>query len=339
MAWAATFNAAAYTSTCPSCRISTDWWRERAADGTVLSRIITANNPSRQSDHNVFREVSGSTGCLFTNESMMQQEARFVLQDDNWTNWKHSLQNLMREEHMVPIPFMFLNCDLANGFVNNCVICYKPTDNITIDEELFSSSCRCPFTQYMSNKPDMFGVKYWLAVDAKHQNILNGFPYLGKDATRPADRHLGEHVVLRLTELFFDKGINVTTDSYFTSGSLVNELKKRKTSLVGTLNRARREVQSSVNDMVLTSYQGKVTKNVLVLNTIHTGVDIDQQTVKKVPETIKFYNGTTYGGDVVDQMARKYTMRAMGYRWPVNVFYNILDLACINAHKEEHEKK
>ncbi|KAJ8868645.1 hypothetical protein PR048_030184 [Dryococelus australis] len=140
-------------------------------------------------------------------------------------------------------------------------------NDITIDEQLFPSKCRCPFTQYTPNQPDKFGVKYWLAVDSKNQYILNGFLYLGKDATRPAHIPLGEHVVLRLMEPFFDKGRNVTTDSYFSPVSLASELKKRKPAL---------------NDMVLTSYQGKVTKNVLVLSTLHTGVDIDQQTEKKI---------------------------------------------------------
>ncbi|KAJ8874725.1 hypothetical protein PR048_025591 [Dryococelus australis] len=139
----------------------------------------------------------------------------------------------------------------------------------------------------------------------------------------------------------------ITPDSYFTSVSLANELKKRKTRLVETLNIARREVPSSVtltrdllhttillisNDTVLTSYQGKVTKNVLVLSTLHTEVNIDQQIEKMIPEIIKFYNGTKYGVDIVDQMTHKYTTRAMSRRWPVHVFYNILDLACINAH-------
>ncbi|KAJ8868399.1 hypothetical protein PR048_029915 [Dryococelus australis] len=143
----------------------------------------------------------------------------------------------------------------------------------------------------MPGKPDEFGVRYWLTVDAKNRYILNGFPYLGKDATRPPDKPLSEHVMLRLMESFFDKEKNVTTDSYFTSVSLANELKKRKTSFVGTLNRARWEEPSSVkhtrdplhttillksNGMVLTSYQGKVTEYVLVLSTLHTGVDIDQ---------------------------------------------------------------
>ena len=34
---------------------------------------------------------------------------------------------------------------------------------------------------------------------------------------------------------------------------------------------------------------------------------------------------------MADQMARQYTVKAGTQRWPVAVFYNILDLACINA--------
>jgi len=52
---------------------------------------------------------------------------------------------------------------------------------------------------------------------------------------------------------------------------------------------------------------------------------------KKIPETVAFYNSTNYGVDVVDQMARKYSVKASWRRWPVQVFYNILDLAAINA--------
>ena len=33
----------------------------------------------------------------------------------------------------------------------------------------------------------------------------------------------------------------------------------------------------------------------------------------------------------IDQMARRYSTRAAARRWPVHVFYNILDLAAINA--------
>jgi hypothetical protein len=63
---------------------------------------------------------------------------------------------------------------------------------------------------------------------------------------------------------------------------------------------------------------------------MHQSVSIGTD-VKKIPETVAFYNSTKFGVDVVDQMARKYTVKAGSRRWPVQVFYNILDLAGINA--------
>lgn len=56
--------------------------------------------------------------------------------------------------------------------------------NLTIDEQLFPTKARCKFTQYMSNKFDEFGIKFWLASDIKNKCVLNGFPYLGQDETR-----------------------------------------------------------------------------------------------------------------------------------------------------------
>ena len=53
---------------------------------------------------------------------------------------------------------------------------------------------------------------------------------------------------------------------------------------------------------------------------------------KSKPETVKFYNSTQFGIDVLDQMARKYTVNAASRRWPVHFFYDILDLAAMNAH-------
>jgi len=52
---------------------------------------------------------------------------------------------------------------------------------------------------------------------------------------------------------------------------------------------------------------------------------------KRKPETVEFYNSTKYGVDVDDQMSRKFTVKAGCRRWPVHVFYNVLDLAAINA--------
>ena len=67
----------------------------------------------------------------------------------------------------------------------------------------------------MPNKPDKFGIKFWLAADLDSKYMLNGFPYLGKDESRPATQSLGENVVLKLVEPFVGKGRNITTDNFF----------------------------------------------------------------------------------------------------------------------------
>ncbi|XP_073537704.1 uncharacterized protein [Phyllobates terribilis] len=101
-------------------------------------------------------------------------------------------------------------------FIENCIACYKPGPYITVDEQLFPSKTRCPFTQYMPSKPDKYGHKYWLTVDKRSKYLANGFPYLGKDDTRRAEDRLADHVVMKLLDPFLKKGRNVTTDNYFT---------------------------------------------------------------------------------------------------------------------------
>ena len=63
---------------------------------------------------------------------------------------------------------------------------------------------------------------------------------------------------------------------------------------------------------------------------MHKGIKISDN-AKKTPETVSCYNETKYGVDIVDQMAKKYTVRSGTRRWPVHSFQNTLDLAAINA--------
>ncbi|XP_073533062.1 uncharacterized protein [Phyllobates terribilis] len=134
-------------------------------------------------------------------------------------------------------------------FIENCIACYKPGPYITVDEQLFPSKTRCPFTQYMPSKPDKYGHKYWLAVDKRSKYLANGFPYLGKDDTRRAEDRLADHVVMKLLDPFLKKGRNVTTDNYFTSVKLAKQLKTKGTTIVGTLNKTRREVPKEIKSM------------------------------------------------------------------------------------------
>ena len=54
--------------------------------------------------------------------------------------------------------------DIWNRFVDNGISCYKPGENITIDEQLFPTKSRHRFTQHMLNKPDKLGIKFWFRI-------------------------------------------------------------------------------------------------------------------------------------------------------------------------------
>ncbi|KAJ8881613.1 hypothetical protein PR048_018099 [Dryococelus australis] len=235
--------------------------------------------------------------------------------------------------------------DIWNRFISNSISSYKPGDDITVDEQLFLTKAKCRFTQYMSSKPDKFGIKFWLAVDVDSKYILNGFLYLGKDEKWPSDQSLSEKIILRLVDPYIDTGRNITMDNFFTSVNLAEKLKARGTSVVGTVNRSRRDIPAGVknaylplqdsfimnhNDCTLTVYQGKVNKNVLVLSNIHASVSIGVDK-KRLPETISYYNSTKFGVDIAEQMARRYSTKAASWRWPLQVFYNILDFDGINS--------
>ncbi len=174
--------------------------------------------------------------------------------------------------------------------------------------------------------------------------MLNGYPYLGRDPTRPAKQSQGESVVMKLMEPFLGKGRNVTTDSFFTSLPLAHKLLAKNTNLVGTTNKNKKSLPPSVplktalydtkvmqsECATVTIYQGKERKNVCILSTMHTSVEISKD-AKKRPETVHYYNRMKVGVDVLDKMLRQYSAQAATRRWPVAVFYNILDIAALNA--------
>ena len=117
--------------------------------------------------------------------------------------------------------------------------------------------------QYMPNKPDIFGIKFWIAADVQTKDMLHSFPYMRKDDSRPAGITLGEHVVFfRLTKPYRKTSRNVTTNKFFTSVSLAKTLKQHGISIVGTVNRIRKEILQEIKKLRRISTQQKFSNTV-----------------------------------------------------------------------------
>lgn len=176
--------------------------------------------------------------------------------------------------------------------------------------------------------------------------ILNGFPYLGADDTRPTNIMLSHHVVTQLLTPYFGGGYNVTLDNFFTSMHVAKACLEKDITILGTIRSNRRELPSNVSqisnamclhstvsfqnqDCLLTLYKCKRNKSVLLLSTYHS--KIEYSTGKKKPSTVTDYNASKYGVDVIDQMAKHFSCKVRSRRWPLQTFCNLLDLAAINA--------
>ena len=104
-----------------------------------------------------------------------------------------------------------------------------------MDDQLLSCTARCKFIQKIPNKPNKFGIKFWMAVDVESKYLYNGFLYLGKNLTRSGDASLPKDLVMKLMIPLFRQGFNVTCDNYFTSLDLSLRLAKRQCSLISTI--------------------------------------------------------------------------------------------------------
>jgi len=62
---------------------------------------------------------------------------------------------------------------------------------------------------------------------------------------------------------------------------------------------------------------------------MHQDMVVDEATSK--PDIILFYSQTKGGVDTCDQMVKSMTVKRKTNRWPLAVFYRIVDFACLNS--------
>ncbi|CAE1258351.1 unnamed protein product [Acanthosepion pharaonis] len=78
---------------------------------------------------------------------------------------------------------------------------------------------------YIPNKPAKYGIKIVMVKDVKSKYILSGIHYHGKQGTRSTDgQNLGHSFTKDLTQRYHNTKRNVTTDNWFTSVPLIQDM-------------------------------------------------------------------------------------------------------------------
>ncbi|XP_014853421.1 PREDICTED: piggyBac transposable element-derived protein 3-like [Poecilia mexicana] len=235
--------------------------------------------------------------------------------------------------------------DVWDKWVKILPLLYNPGPHVTVGESLIPFRGCCPFRQHVSNKPAKYGIKIWAACDAKSSYAWNMQVYTGKPLQGPPEKNQGMRVVLEMTEGL--QGHNITCDNFFTSYRLGVELQKRKLTMLGTVRKNKPELPSEILKMqgrplhsskftftentTLVSYCPKRNKNILVMSTMHKDASLSTRE-DMMPQMILDYNSTKGGVDNLDKVTATYSCQRKSTRWPLVVFYNIVDVSAYNAY-------
>ena len=214
---------------------------------------------------------------------------------------------------------------------------------------------------FIPNKPAKNGLKLVMACDVESKYLLNAIPYLGKSVNTASivkEVGMGHYYAKELTKPYHHTGRNITYDNWFTSIPKANDLLDNcGLTSVGTLRQNKAEVPQQLkvtrsrdlgtvsycyDTSLLASYippKKQTKKLVLLLLSMHSSPTISENSRHEV---VNYYNSTKGDVDAFDQLCGTYTCSRRTKRWPLCVFYDIINAATINAriiHSENLERK
>lgn len=234
-------------------------------------------------------------------------------------------------------------------FQNNLRKYYVPSDKITVDEQLYGYRGYAPGRCYMKSKPAKYGVKFYWLCDAENGYALAGNIYCGRAQDSPRESGVAEKTVLSLTSFYNSSGRSVFIDRYFTSHSLCVKLLQNGLTMIGTVMSNRRdvpkplktvkdremystiEVWDSEHRIMLISYVPKKGRNVLLMTSAHSSAEIQNARDDKKPLVIHEYNQGKGGVDLLDSCIDDFSTKRKTNRYPLLIFFNILDICVFNA--------
>ncbi|XP_067633731.1 piggyBac transposable element-derived protein 4-like [Eurosta solidaginis] len=253
---------------------------------------------------------------------------------------------ILRQQNQTEDPFIPIR-NIWELLMAQCRQNYMPGTNITINEQLLAFCGRCKFRMYIPNKKAKYGVKLVMMCDSGTRYMIDSMPYLGK-GTDTGGLPLGEDFVKELTRSIHGSNRNVTIDNWFTSIPLEKQLLQQpyKLTIVGTLRANKKEIPEEMKNnrlrnintsmfcydgpLTLLSYKPKPSKMVYLLSSCDEEGSVNPETKKA--SLVEFYNSTKGGVDTFDQMCSVMSCNRKTNRWPMCVFYGMINISCINSY-------
>lgn len=274
--------------------------------------------------------------------TMTERRFQFLIVCLRFDN-KQTREERKKETKLAPIS------EIWDIFVQNCISSYRSSSYVTIDEQLIGFRGKCPFRMYIPNKPNKYGIKLVMMCDNSTKYMLNAIPYLGK-GTVTNNQPVADYFVQKLVgPTISGSNKNVTMDNWFSSIPLAKHLLEEcKVTMVGTIKKNKRELPIDFKDpkycnrsvgsslflfheeITALSYKPKTNKIVTLISTMHPDGSVNEDSKK--PEMILSYNATKGSVDTFDQMCQNMNCGRKTARWPLCFFYNMINIASINAY-------
>ncbi|KAJ8870977.1 hypothetical protein PR048_027279 [Dryococelus australis] len=194
-------------------------------------------------------------------------------------------------------------------------------------------------TGYNEQKLDFLFLLAALRFDgtsARDERKQTDDPLAGNFATGKRRNHIQINclfptlTVLSLIEPTVNSNSKITANDWFSSIELVEPLKLKELTYVGTVRKNKRQIPPTFlpkKDRPLHSTEFAFTKdkNSFVLRSKKEHYD-------KKPEIIDFCNFTKAGVYALDQKCATYTVGRRTRRWTLAIWFAIIDIAAVNAH-------
>lgn len=241
--------------------------------------------------------------------------------------------------------------DVFEDFVTRCTNYYCHSAFVTLDEMLEPFRGRCSFRQYIPKKPAKYGIKLQALSDARSFYTSKLEVYAGKQQEGPYRvSNSALDVTLRMISHISGSGRHLTLDNWYGSIPLAKQLvTNHRLTVTCTLRKDKPEIppcfidskirqeKSSLfgyqDDVTLLSYCPTKKKCVILASTFHHTDEIDESTGDKLkPFLLTCYNKYKGGVDTVDHMKAAYSVARKTNRWPLTLFFTLMNIGGINAY-------
>ncbi|XP_049878455.1 piggyBac transposable element-derived protein 2-like [Pectinophora gossypiella] len=225
---------------------------------------------------------------------------------------------------------------------------YFPKEDVCVDESQVPYRGRLIFRQYNKSKRHKYGMKLFKLCTIPGYTCKLEL-YAGTRKNHEQVNTTPKNVVMSLCKEILDLGHTVSTDNWYTSLDLANELIDRSTHLVGTLRKNRKGLPKQVigaklkrgesvameNERGITVLHWKDKRSVFMLSTKHSKGFASVHKKGKVfrkPKMIIAYNRAKGAVDMSDQMSAYSSPLRKTIKWYKKLGIElILNTAVVNA--------